>query len=482
MAPQFLFGNLLQTGVIWRGEPLPNVLRQFQDKFGDVFQFWFGPARMVVVSCLEDVQHIFSHRHIYEQADVFDEKMKSIVPNSIFCLTGSKYKRHTTITHPLFRRGKIVNHLDTIINCTDKLLTRWRTNNNDPNYIHLNMFEQLQQLVLETFSLIFFDYSLQTMDNQGDRNRNEFAHAIYTVLNTIITVIKMPTFIGRLYLLLNLKYRRSRDLVNQHLYRMIEQELQETPMMRAERKKLSLIASLIASLQQDEKLEASKTEEDKKGLSRAEVLDEMLSFLIAGYSTTTAALTWFIHLMSIHPEVQNKVKKELAQYNMQSLSVEQLDSFTYLDCVLREMFRFVPPGFGTLRTLTVDDRLPSTGAELRKGDLVLIGIHNMGRDRRYWSGPVDPDQFYPERFLVEGNDANNNKAASISFGGGHRQCIGQDLARFEVKAICARLMQRVTFGDGGPEVNSGEYAGDEGDAVTPKRMGVTITFDPDYST
>ncbi|CAF1422000.1 unnamed protein product [Rotaria sp. Silwood1] len=292
----------------------------------------------------------------------------------------------------------------------------------------------------------------------------------------------MPTLIGRLYLLLNLKYRRSRDLINQHLHHMIEQEFQEAPMMRAERKKISLIASLIASLQQDEKLEASKTEEDKKGLSRAEVLDEMLAFLMAGYSTTTAALTWFIHLVSVHPEVQNKIKKELAQYNMQSLSVEQLDSFSYLDCVLREVFRFVPPAFGTLRTLTVDDRLPSTGAELRKGDLVFIAIHNMGRDRRYWSGPVDPDQFYPERFLVEGNDINNNKAASIPFGGGHRQCIGQDLARFEVKAICARLMQRVTFGDGGPEVNSGEYAGDGGDATIPKRMGVTITFDSDYST
>ncbi|CAF4027560.1 unnamed protein product [Rotaria sordida] len=154
----------------------------------------------------------------------------------------------------------------------------------------------------------------------------------------------------------------------------------------------------------------------------------------------------------------------------------------YLDCVLREMFRFVPPGFGTVRILTVDDRLPSTGVELRKGDFVFIAIHNMGRDRRYWQGTVDPDQFYPERFLVEGNDVYNNKAASIPFGGGHRQCIGQDWARFEVKAICARLMQRVTFGDGGSEVNSGEYADDGEDSIIPKCMGVTITFDSDYST
>jgi hypothetical protein len=46
---------------------------------------------------------------------------------------------------------------------------------------------------------------------------------------------------------------------------MIEQELRETPQMRAERKRTSLIASLVESLQQDEKVEEKKSEETKKG-------------------------------------------------------------------------------------------------------------------------------------------------------------------------------------------------------------------------
>lgn len=215
------------------------------------------------------------------------------------------------------------------------------------------------------------------------------------------------------------------------------------------------------------------------GLSRAEVLDEMLTFLVAGSGSTAAAVTWFIYLMSVHSEVQEKVKKELDDFNQHTLSVTQLDSLVYLDCVLREMFRFVPPSIGTMRTLLVDDRLPSTGAELKKGDLIFVPISNLGRDSRYWLGPVSPDQFYPERFLNEENEIHNNKAASIPFGGGHRQCIGQDLARLTIKAICARLMQHVTFGDGGPKVNSGGYSGDAGDSVIPKHMGVTIKFDSD---
>ncbi|CAF3789001.1 unnamed protein product [Rotaria sp. Silwood1] len=56
-----------------------------------------------------------------------------------------------------------------------------------------------------------------------------------------------------------------------------------------------------------------------------------------------------------------------------------------------------------------------------------------------------------------GEDKNHHPYALIPFGGGHRQCIGQDLARFELKVIAARLMQQVTFGDGGPEVNMGGH-------------------------
>jgi cytochrome P450 len=208
------------------------------------------------------------------------------------------------------------------------------------------------------------------------------------------------------------------------------------------------------------------------GLSREEVMGLILSFLSAGYSITATVLAWFIHMMSKHPQVQAKIKKELAEYNLQRLSNEQLDSLVYLDCVIREVFRFIPIAMGSLRTLTADDRLPKSGFQLKKGEHVFIPFYNLARDPRYWS---DPDQFYPERFLNESEAINNNKAALIPFGGGHRQCSGQDLARLEVKAICARFMQHVTFVDGGPAVNSGGYQQIE--AIRPKHIGVVIKFD-----
>ena len=119
----------------------------------------------------------------------------------------------------------------------------------------------------------------------------------------------------------------------------------------------------------------------------------------------------------------------------------------------------------------MDDRLPESGCQLRKGDSVLIPFCTLAYDSRYWS--VDPERFYPERFLNE--DKNHHPYAYVPFGNGHRQCIGQDLARFELKVIAARLMQCVTFGDGGPDVNAGGHR--TALTIMPKRIGVTIQFD-----
>ncbi|CAF4099033.1 unnamed protein product [Rotaria sordida] len=148
--------------------------------------------------------------------------------------------------------------------------------------------------------------------------------------------------------------------------------------------------------------------------------------------------------MSKNPRVQAKIKAELGDNKYQHLSIEQLDSLEYLNCVLQEVLRFGPPVSLTVRNLTNDDRLQ-----------------------------IDPDLFYPERF--QGEDKDHHPYASIPFGGGHRQCIGQDLARLALKAIMARLMQHVTFGDGGPEVNAGGHSWRI--TLTPKNVGVTITFD-----
>jgi len=394
---------------------------------------------------------------------------------------GTTFKRYGAVTMSMFRRGKITPNFDLIVDCVDKLLNLWRAQPKD--HVHTDITIQSENLLLQIFGHIAFDFDLDALNSS--HGRNELNQALTDYLSSINIVFYAPSFIARTYLALNSRYQRARKTMDQYIRRMIEQELNETEESRAKRKRTSLIASLVSSLQQQEE----ESDENRKGmtierkyfdeilgniigLSRAEILDNMITFLIAGFETTSSALSWFIYAMSKNPRVQQKIKAELKEkLGQNELSLEQLDSLVYLDCVLNEIFRVYPPAAGVSRVLLEDDQLPATGIKLRKGDDILIPLSALARDSRLWK--VDPEIFYPERFLNE--DKDHAAIALIPFGGGHRQCLGRDLAQFEFKVMAARLMQRVTFSDGGPKLNSGGY--ENGLTVKPKVVGVTIAFD-----
>ncbi|CAF4765312.1 unnamed protein product, partial [Rotaria sp. Silwood2] len=114
----------------------------------------------------------------------------------------------------------------------------------------------------------------------------------------------MPHVATKIYLKFSSQYRHAMVTISKYLNQMIEQEQRKTLEEIAQRKRISSIASLIGSLQQDEKHEATKPEEEKKGLSRTEIFHEMLLFLVAGSESTGSVLAWFIYLMSKYPRVQ----------------------------------------------------------------------------------------------------------------------------------------------------------------------------------
>jgi cytochrome P450 len=363
-------------------------------------------------------------------------------------------------------------------------LNNWR--NQSTEQVHTDITQQTQNLTLAIFGFIGFDYDLETLN--GRKKNNELTEALRYVMSLFEIVSLSPRTLGMIYLKLNRRYQKSQTIIDKYLNQMAEKELNENPESRAERKRTCLIASLVASLQKDEKVEAMKNEEDKKGknfylkneylinyfigLSRSEMINETLLFLVAGYETTSTALSWFIHLMSKNPRVQQKIKAELMKDSEnQQLTLDRLDSLVYLDCVIKEVLRLSPPAYGTLRTVMMNDRLPESGEQLHKGDGLLILFHNLTHDTRYWS--IDPNIFYPERFLNE--DKDHQSYAYLPFGSGHRQCIGKELAQFELKLIAARLMQYVTFGDGGSELNAGGHL--TGVTIMPRHVGVTINFD-----
>ena len=266
--PQFFFGNILQTGMA-NGRYIGDVTREFQEKYGDTFQMWLALVHVIFVCNPDDVQYIFTHRHIYEQGDLHVSQHRVVFHDALICNLGAKYKRHAAVILPLFRRGKVLNNLDLIVDCTDQLLNQWRSiNDKDPDHVHLTTVDQCQNLSLAIFGLIAFDYDLQTLESSNINQKNKLTIALNDFLQIFLETTRLPNRVSELFLKVHPRYRRARATINKYLNQIIEQELRKSPEQLAEHRRTSLIASLVTSLQENETVEGNKPEHQKKGQAK----------------------------------------------------------------------------------------------------------------------------------------------------------------------------------------------------------------------
>jgi cytochrome P450 len=134
-------------------------------------------------------------------------------------------------------------------------------------------------------------------------------------------------------------------------------------------------------------------------MSDDELLDQLSTFLFAGSDSTALAISWCIHLLSLHLDVQSRLRQELLSFSLltppsQSTGTvdgmspaappptasptysfqahaDAIDNLSFLDSVVRETLRLCPPVHGTIRVATSTDSIPvSSPVTMRDGSVV----------------------------------------------------------------------------------------------------------------
>jgi len=188
------------------------------------------------------------------------------------------------------------------------------------------------------------------------------------------------------------------------------------------------------------------------GIPDEMIVDEALTFLLAGHETTASVVTWAMYFLATRRDVQDRLQSELDSVVPagETITFDAIGRLDYLRCFVKETLRMYPPvpfvgRVATKRTHVGTQVIP-------KGTFVWLSAYAVHRDSTYWD---EPDTFKPERWadaaLREAAKEFNGETPSrrglrhthsfIPFGAGPRNCIGQKFALLEAQVMVASLLR-----------------------------------------
>jgi cytochrome P450 len=161
-----------------------------------------------------------------------------------------------------------------------------------------------------------------------------------------------------------------------------------------------------------------------------------MTLFAAGHETTANLLAWAFYFLAKNPEVEARLRAEIATLGGRVPSLKDLAAQPYTEMVLKEAMRLYPPAAGATR----EPVRPVTigGVTFQPGAPLVIMTYVMHRNPALFP---DPDRFDPERFSVE-NEPKIPKHAYLPFGGGPRVCIGNMFAMMEAQLALIVILQR----------------------------------------
>lgn len=177
-------------------------------------------------------------------------------------------------------------------------------------------------------------------------------------------------------------------------------------------------------------------------LTEDEAMAQCILFFIGGQEKISSTIASTLYLLAIHPEVQERLRKEVDECCAAHGDCPDLDTITklnYLRCVVSETMRLYPNGSRLERSPCKDYTLGHTGVKVTKSDIIAVPIYAMHHDPQYFP---EPFTFDPERFNDE-NVGSIQPYTYLPFGAGPRNCIGISFALQAVKLSVFHAIRNV---------------------------------------
>ncbi|KAG8532742.1 uncharacterized protein KY384_002619 [Bacidia gigantensis] len=213
---------------------------------------------------------------------------------------------------------------------------------------------------------------------------------------------------------------------------------------------------LIGDKKEKIRLEGKRTETDilsvaleSGGFTDEELVNQLMTFLVAGHETTATAMTWGLYLLCQNPSIQTRLREEIRATIPsieagEKMTPQTLESCSYLHACCNEILRLYAPLPLTVREAVRDTTI--MGQPIAKGTKVFTCVWAINTSTKLW-GP-DAASFNPDRWMGAGRAGNGGADSNYSymtFLHGPRSCIGQAFAKAEFACLLAALVGRFEF-------------------------------------
>ncbi len=375
------------------------VLERLRARFGDAYRA-HSPALgrdLWVLSHPDHVRHVLVDHHANFTKGVGIERVAILLGNGIMTSEGAEWRAQRKMIQPTFHRKVVAAWMPHIHAASARLAQRWTQA--AAQRAPINLTQDMSDATLEVVLRALFGEDLAQLESAG--GGNPFALLTDHTARNLAFAYKFRQ-LGKL--IMADVARRRRDGVRRD----------------------DIVSQLLDA--------RDRTSGEPMG--DRQLLDEIMTLIIAGHETTASSLNWFWYLMTGHPDAQARVAEEAAAGGPGAPSYDALDAFPFIRRALDEALRLYPPGWLlTRRSLEA----ATLGAyALPAGTDVLISPYLVQRHPDWWP---EPDRFDPDRFLPERNAA-RNRFVYLPFGLGPRACIGEHFAMVEMHAHVIMLARQ----------------------------------------
>ncbi|QRW08561.1 cytochrome P450 family protein [Ceratobasidium sp. AG-Ba] len=471
-----IFGDIPEFIRLMKDEQLSLVdyVALLVERHGPAVQFFIGKSVTLLVADHAEIDRLYLRGKSIDMSDAIIAAFQHVLPTGQIALpTNTVWKSHRRIIGPAMHRRYLSRMAPHVCAAANQLVDLWSVKANiacgesfnaSPD-IKLSTMDSINSIITgQPFGCLARALYSTTKKDSSKPGVAEFSsgsspsvcQAINTMMDSVTFALQLPfsPVLFPIYLLFNRKWHRDRQRIRSYLWTRVEEAKKREDMLTESSDLLTDADCVIDMIIQQELRESSET------FSKEEMLDELMTFFMAGQETTAVATSWFVKFIALDFDIQRRLHEEVCAVfgdsltDMSSITLDTLDDperIPILEAVTAETLRCGLVGPASKRRLVADELI--MGRHVPKGTEIMALNGLLGLSEAAWGD--DAKQWRPSRWLrADGSFDRNAGPTGYPFGIGPRACFGQRLAMMQLKIFIATFSRAFVFRSVAPSVNS----------------------------